>query len=124
MRMKSSGMMPGLRRMGGMRRMRMSGPGMLGMRGRQSRRGRSRMPGLLVAGIALGTIGAMIMRRRRQQQWVAYDPGHAEMPHDGERALSQERMGTSYGGTGMGQASAAGRESTSGRVSISEESMP
>ncbi|HEX5542006.1 MAG TPA: hypothetical protein VFX60_10680 [Micromonospora sp.] len=62
-------MMHGLRSMPGLRRM-------TNMRGKKSR-SRKRFPqmaGVLIAGTAVGAIGAMIMRRR-QRQWAEYDPG-------------------------------------------------
>jgi gas vesicle protein len=33
--------------------------------------------GLLAGGVAVGAAGALVMRRRRQQQWAEYDPSEA-----------------------------------------------
>ncbi|MDQ7911081.1 hypothetical protein RB614_41995 [Phytohabitans sp. ZYX-F-186] len=50
---------------------------------RESRMSRRRLPmlaGLLAAGAALGAVGALVMRRRKQQQWQEYDPSQAMEP--------------------------------------------
>lgn len=50
---------------------------------KESRMSRSRWPmlaGLLAAGAAVGAAGALVMRRRKQQQWQEYDPSHAMEP--------------------------------------------
>lgn len=36
-----------------------------------------KLAGLLAAGAVVGAVGAMIMRRRRQQEWAEYDPNEA-----------------------------------------------
>lgn len=48
-------------------------------RGKQARQQRRwpRLAGLLAAGAVVGAIGAMVMRRRRQQEWAEYDPNEA-----------------------------------------------
>jgi hypothetical protein len=50
---------------------------------KESRMSRNRWPmlaGLLAAGAAVGAAGALVMRRRKQQQWQEYDPSHAMEP--------------------------------------------
>jgi hypothetical protein len=50
---------------------------------RESRMSRKRWPmlaGMLAAGAAVGAAGALVMRRRKQQQWQEYDPSHAMDP--------------------------------------------
>ncbi|GAA4453821.1 hypothetical protein GCM10023170_044580 [Phytohabitans houttuyneae] len=50
---------------------------------KESRMSRRRWPmlaGLLAAGAAVGAAGALVMRRRKQQQWQEYDPSHAMDP--------------------------------------------
>jgi hypothetical protein len=50
---------------------------------RESRMSRKRWPmlaGMLAAGAAVGAAGALVMRRRKQQQWQEYDPSHAMEP--------------------------------------------
>lgn len=50
------------------------------MRKKESHMSRKRWPmlaGLLAGGTVVGAAGAMVMRRRKQQQWDEYDPGRA-----------------------------------------------
>jgi hypothetical protein len=50
---------------------------------KESRMSRNRWPmlaGMLAAGAAVGAAGALVMRRRKQQQWQEYDPSHAMEP--------------------------------------------
>ncbi|GAA4678944.1 hypothetical protein Prum_043540 [Phytohabitans rumicis] len=50
---------------------------------KESRMSRNRWPmlaGLLAAGAAVGAAGALVMRRRKQQQWQEYDPNKAIDP--------------------------------------------
>ncbi|MFD0741184.1 hypothetical protein ACFQ1L_03890 [Phytohabitans flavus] len=50
---------------------------------RESRTSRRRWPmlaGLMVAGAAMGATGALVMRRRKLQQWQEYDPSQAMGP--------------------------------------------
>ncbi|WP_173157916.1 hypothetical protein [Phytohabitans suffuscus] len=50
---------------------------------KESRMSRRRWPmlaGLLTAGAIVGAAGALVMRRRKQQQWQEYDPGQAMEP--------------------------------------------
>lgn len=53
---------------------------------KESRMSRKRWPmlaGLLAAGAAVGAVGALVMRRRRQHEWEEYDPTQAlESPAD------------------------------------------
>ncbi|MCW6002973.1 hypothetical protein K1W54_00015 [Micromonospora sp. CPCC 205371] len=47
---------------------------------KESRMSRKRWPmlaGLLAAGAAVGAVGALVMRRRRQHEWEEYDPTQA-----------------------------------------------
>jgi hypothetical protein len=47
---------------------------------KESRMSRKRWPmlaGMLVAGAAVGAVGALVMRRRRQHEWEEYDPTRA-----------------------------------------------
>ncbi|MEJ3742447.1 hypothetical protein WEI85_04015 [Actinomycetes bacterium KLBMP 9797] len=53
------------------------------LRKKEPRMSRKRWPmlaGLLAAGAALGAAGALVMRRRKQQQWQEYDPTQAIEP--------------------------------------------
>jgi len=63
------------------------------MKQESGRRG-SKMTTLLIAGAAIGAVGAMVMGRRKQQQWDEYDPSR---PVGG--ASTEERMAP--GATGM-----------------------
>lgn len=50
---------------------------------RESRMSRNRWPmlaGLLAAGAAVGAAGALVMRRRKQQQWQEYEPSQTMEP--------------------------------------------
>lgn len=50
---------------------------------KEPRMSRGRLPmliGLLAAGAAVGAAGALVMRRRKQQQWQEYEPSHAMEP--------------------------------------------
>jgi hypothetical protein len=50
---------------------------------KESRMSRNRWPmlaGMLAVGAAVGAAGALVMRRRKQQQWQEYDPSHAMEP--------------------------------------------
>lgn len=53
---------------------------------KESRMSRKRWPmfaGMLAAGAAVGAVGALVMRRRRQHEWEEYDPTQAlESPAD------------------------------------------
>jgi hypothetical protein len=53
------------------------------MRKKEPRMSRQRWPmlaGLLAAGTAIGAAGALVMRRRKQQQWQEYDPSQPIEP--------------------------------------------
>lgn len=67
------------------------------LRRSESRMSGSRWPmlaGLLLAGAAVGTVGAIAMRRRQQQQWDEYDPSR---PLDDADALIDNALRDSAG---------------------------
>lgn len=96
-------------------------------RKKNTRRGGRRWPklaGLLVAGTAVGAVGAMALRRRGQQQWDEYDPGPAlETIRDDASSmmgsaltdpkLSGSESATSGGSAISGGSAAAGAEPVS-----------
>ena len=96
------------------------------MWGRRADRGMSRMA-MLIGGAALGTMGMMIMRRRRQrQQWQEFDPGHT-MRHEASQMGAGPAGGTSGTTAGIGMAqvpgSTAGGKPSSTTV-VAEEHGP
>lgn len=52
--------------------------------------------GLLAAGVALGAAGALVVRRRRQQQWSEYDPtGALDSMSADARSMAEKTAGKS-----------------------------
>ncbi|GHJ46548.1 hypothetical protein Cs7R123_38900 [Catellatospora sp. TT07R-123] len=59
-----------------------------------SHRNTKMLVGLLAAGIAAGAVGALVVRRRRQQQWSEYDPSQAlESARSDSRAMVDKVSG-------------------------------
>ncbi|MFC0533003.1 hypothetical protein [Phytohabitans kaempferiae] len=70
---------------------------------RESQMSRKRWPmlaGLLAAGAAVGAAGALVMRRRKQQQWQEYDANQAIEPVAADTGDKGDSASPSMNGTG------------------------
>lgn len=86
---------------------------------RRTMRGRRwPMAGLLVMGAAAGTAGVMILRRRRQGEWEAYDPAaDVSVVRGGDGAAAADRQLAAAGHAAAGSVKSNGHASVTAKAS-------
>ncbi|MER7166443.1 hypothetical protein ABT336_10320 [Micromonospora sp. NPDC000207] len=88
--------------------------------GRRQKRSRGMLVGLLAVGTVAGVAGAMAVRRRREQQeWAEYDPGHTLEPMHDEVETLEVRTATGRDSSSVRTSDASAKVSDASTMSSS-----